>query len=65
MKASISPMSAPGSRFYLVNDRPVAVVPTLNGGTDCVTFDFATGELAPDRSYFGYLTPGRAGMSTS
>jgi hypothetical protein len=58
LKASISAMSKAGSRFYLVNDRPVALVPTENGGTDCVAFDFATGELVPDRSYFGYLTPG-------
>jgi hypothetical protein len=32
-------MGAPGSRYYLVNDRPVAIVPTRNGGTDCVVFD--------------------------
>jgi hypothetical protein len=51
-------MDLPGSRFYLVNDRPVAVVPTPDGGADCVVFDFATGELVPDRSYFDYLIPG-------
>jgi hypothetical protein len=51
-------MSTPGSKFYAVNDRPVAVVPTTDGGTDCVVFDFATGELVPDRSYFEYLAPG-------
>src|ERR1022692_2281238 len=51
-------MSAPGSRYYAVNDRPVAVVPTADGGADCVVFDFATGEMAPDRSYFEYVTPG-------
>lgn len=48
----------PGPRFYAVNDRPVAVVPTAQGGTDCLVFDFATGEMVPDRSYFGYVTPG-------
>jgi hypothetical protein len=48
----------PGARYYAVNDRPVAVVPTADGGADCVVFDFATGELVPDRSYFGYVTPG-------
>jgi hypothetical protein len=48
----------PGARYYLVNDRPVAVVPTPDGGEDCVVFDFATGELVPDRSYFEYLIPG-------
>ena len=51
-------MQAPGSRFYTVNDRPVGVVPTPDGGADCVVFDFATGELVPDRSYFGHVTPG-------
>ena len=50
--------AAPGARYYAVNDRPVAVVPTADGGADCVVFDFATGELVPDRSYFGYVTPG-------
>lgn len=45
-------------RFYTVNDRPVAVLPTREGGADCVVFDFATGELVPDRSYFGHVTPG-------
>jgi hypothetical protein len=48
----------PGARYYAVNDRPVAVVPTEDGGEDCVVFDFATGELTPDRSYFEYLIPG-------
>jgi hypothetical protein len=48
----------PGGRYYAVNDRPVAVVPTADGGEDCVVFDFATGELVPDRAYFGYLAPG-------
>jgi hypothetical protein len=48
----------PGSRFYTVNDRPVAVVLTAEGGSDCLVFDFATGEMVPDRSYFGYVTPG-------
>jgi hypothetical protein len=48
----------PGSRFYAVNDRAVAVVPTAEGGADCLVFDFATGEMVPDRSYFGYVTPG-------
>jgi hypothetical protein len=51
-------MGTPSPRFYLINDRPAAIVPTLDGGADCVVFSFATGELEPDRSYFGYLTPG-------
>jgi hypothetical protein len=48
----------PGAKFYAVNDRPVAVVPTADGGADCLVFHFATGGMVPDRSYFGYLTPG-------
>ncbi len=51
-------MDLPSPRFYLVNDRPVAVIPTVTGGTDCVVFNWATGELEPDRSYFAYLIPG-------
>jgi hypothetical protein len=47
-----------GPRFYAVSDRPVALVPTADGGEDCVVFDFATGEMLPDRSYFEYVTPG-------
>jgi hypothetical protein len=47
-----------GGRFYTVNDRPVAVLPTADGGADCVVFDFATGELTPDRAYFAHVTPG-------
>jgi len=34
------------------------VVPVPGGGLDCVVFDFATGELVPDRAYFGYVMPG-------
>jgi hypothetical protein len=51
-------MELPSTRFYLVNDRPAAVIRTPDGGTDCVVFSFATGELEPDRSYFGHLMPG-------
>jgi hypothetical protein len=57
-EVSIGAVETSGSRFYTVSDRPVAVVPTQDGGADCVVFDFATGELVPDRSYFGYVTPG-------
>jgi hypothetical protein len=51
-------MGLPSPRFYLINDRPAAIVPTVDGGTDCVVFSWATGELEPDRSYFGPLMPG-------
>src|ERR1700722_8531309 len=54
----VSITSVTGSRWYAVNDRPVAVVPTADGGADCLAFDFATGEMLPDRAYFAYVTPG-------
>jgi hypothetical protein len=53
----------PDTRYYAVNDRPVAVVAMADGGADCLVFDFATGELVPDRAYFEYLIPG-AGKDT-
>jgi hypothetical protein len=48
---------APGTRHCAVSSRPVAV-PTAEGGADCLVFDFATGELGPDRSYVGHVPPG-------
>lgn len=51
----------PYPRYYAVNDRPVALVPTMRGGLDCVAFDFATGAMVPERSYFTRLTPGAGG----
>lgn len=45
-------MSDQGPRYYAVNDRPVALVPTADGGLDALVFDFATGALTPDRRYF-------------
>ena len=39
-------------RYYAVNDRPVALVGTPDGGMDALVYDFATGEMVPDRSYF-------------
>lgn len=38
---------------YLVNDRPVMLVETADGGGDCLVLDWATGSFVPDRSYFG------------
>lgn len=51
-------MSKPYPWFYAVNDRPVAIVETKSGGTDCLVFDFASGNLAPDRAYFSEVAPG-------
>lgn len=44
--------------YYAVNDRPVAIVQTADGGADCLVLDFVTGNLVPDRSYFGRTVPG-------
>lgn len=51
-------MSKPYPWFYAVNDRPVAIVTTQSGGTDCIVFDFASGNLIPDRAYFSEVAPG-------
>jgi hypothetical protein len=53
-----APEKAIAARYYAVNDRPVAIVPTANGGQDCLVYDFASGELLPDRSYFEQVSPG-------
>ncbi|HEY2552304.1 MAG TPA: hypothetical protein VGI64_17185 [Streptosporangiaceae bacterium] len=58
MTASQGEADLAGARLYTVNDRPVALVRTLDGGEDCLVFDFATGELTPDRRYFEYVIPG-------
>ena len=50
-------MTKPYPAFYAVNDRPVAIVETPNGGTDCLVFDFVGGNLIPDRSYLTEVLP--------
>ena len=45
-------------RYYAVNDRPVKIVRLPDGGSDCLVFDFDTGEFSPDRSYFAHVIPG-------
>jgi hypothetical protein len=55
-QAAAQPSAA--SRFYAVNDRPVVIVRLPNGGEDCLVYDFASGELLPDRSYFEQVVPG-------
>jgi hypothetical protein len=44
--------------FYTVNDRPVQIVETKSGGTDCLVYEHKTGNFVVDRSYFEYVTPG-------
>lgn len=43
---------------YLVNDRPVMIVRTPDGGGDCLVLDWASGSFVPDRSYFARTVPG-------
>lgn len=50
-------MAKPYPWFFAVNDRPVVVVGTPSGGTDCLVFDFVSGNLIPDRSYLTEVTP--------
>ncbi len=45
------------SKFYAVHDRPIAVVETPTGSTECLVFDFVSGNLIPDRSYMSELSP--------
>lgn len=35
-----------------MNDRPVRLVATADGGLDCLVLDLRTGAFIPDRSYF-------------
>jgi hypothetical protein len=42
----------------LVNDRPVMIVETPDGGADCVVLDWASGSFVVDRSYFSRTLPG-------
>ena len=51
-------MTKPYPWFYAVNDRPVVLVATPSGGTDCMVFDFVSGNLIPDRSYMSEVAPG-------
>lgn len=50
------PASKPYPRHYAVNDRPVKLVLLPSGELDALVFDFATGELVPDRSYFARVS---------
>jgi hypothetical protein len=43
---------------YLVNDRPVLIVGTPDGGADCLVLDWPSGSFVPDRSYFSRTIPG-------
>jgi hypothetical protein len=45
-------------QYYAVNDRPVVIVETPDGGADLLAIDMRTGELVPAREYWEFLTPG-------
>jgi hypothetical protein len=49
---------ARATECYLVNDRPVLIVATADGGADCLVLDWASGSFVPDRSYFSRTIPG-------
>jgi hypothetical protein len=49
---------ARATECYLVNDRPVLIVGTPDGGADCLVLDWASGSFVPDRSYFSRTIPG-------
>lgn len=49
-------MAKPYPWFFAVNDRPVVVVSTPTGATECLVFDFVSGNLIPDRSYLTEVT---------
>jgi hypothetical protein len=49
---------ARATECYLVNDRPVLIVGTAEGGADCLVLDWASGSFVPDRSYFSRTIPG-------
>lgn len=41
----------PESEYYTVNDRPVKIVSTPNGGKRVLVMNLYTGEFEPDMSY--------------
>jgi hypothetical protein len=42
--------------FYTVNDRPVKLVETTDGGVDALAFDWNTGGFVPERRYFSEIS---------
>lgn len=48
-------------RCYTVNDRPVIIAATADGGADCLVLDMRTGSFVIDRSYFARTLPGDHG----
>lgn len=52
------PSYRPYPWYYAVNDRPVKLIVTPDGGLDCHVLDMKTGLFCPDRSYFAFLSPG-------
>ena len=48
-------MSRP-TEFYLVNDRPVKLVGTPDGGLDVLAYDWATGGFTRDMTYLSRVS---------
>jgi hypothetical protein len=46
-------MADPFPWYFAVDDRPVKIVASPDGGADALVFDFTTGGFVPDRSYLG------------
>jgi hypothetical protein len=44
--------------YFAVNDRPVKVVATDDGGADVLVLDTYTGEFVRDMAYLGYFFEG-------
>lgn len=45
-------------KYYAVNDRPLVLAQMPDGSEAVLVFDFATGNLIADPSYYKFLTPG-------
>jgi hypothetical protein len=43
-------------RFFTVNDRPIKLVQTADGGVDALAFDWKTGGFVPAREYFSAIS---------
>lgn len=51
-------MTKPYPWYYAVNDRPLMVTKLPDGTEEMFVFDFVTGNLSVDRSYYAHITPG-------
>jgi hypothetical protein len=54
----------PKECFYAVNDRPIKLVPTANGGLDVLALNLRTGEFERDMSYLARCVSGYGDVET-